>query len=193
MRVCERERKRGRSKNTREEFFRFAEFSVLLPCTGNSSGIAQFGIGLMIETRKGKPLNGTPLLLSLRKECTVRGECVSLSRLSTIATPPRPPPRPSICAYGFAPAVKFIAQFPSACSSSQGGEETGKIEKETVSESQPWCAHARFNTPFCPTEKERKRERRSARERERRERSVFAKSGSHMAHVPTASSFSLNR
>ena len=31
----------------------------------------------MIETLKGKPLNGTPLRLSLRKECTVRGESVS--------------------------------------------------------------------------------------------------------------------
>ncbi|XP_014615653.1 PREDICTED: protein shifted [Polistes canadensis] len=48
------------------------EFSVLLPCTGNNSGIAQFGIGLMIETRKGKPLDGTPLHLSLRKECNLR-------------------------------------------------------------------------------------------------------------------------
>lgn len=55
--------------------FSVAEFSVLLPCAG-TSGIAQFGISLMIETRKGKPLNGTPLRVSLRKECTVRGECV---------------------------------------------------------------------------------------------------------------------
>ncbi|KAL0134643.1 hypothetical protein PUN28_001441 [Cardiocondyla obscurior] len=47
------------------------DFSILLPCAGNS-GIAQFGISLMIETRKGKPLNGTPLRLRLRKECTVR-------------------------------------------------------------------------------------------------------------------------
>lgn len=31
----------------------------------------------MIETHKGKPLNGTPLRLSLRKECAVRGESVS--------------------------------------------------------------------------------------------------------------------
>ncbi|EFN75080.1 Protein shifted [Harpegnathos saltator] len=60
------------------------EFSVLLPCTGNSSGIAQFGIGLMIETRKGKPLNGTPLLLSLRKECTVRGRLRSPPPLSDL-------------------------------------------------------------------------------------------------------------
>lgn len=56
--------------------FSIADFSILLPCAGNS-GIAQFGISLMIETLKGKPLNGTPLRLSLRKECTVRGESVS--------------------------------------------------------------------------------------------------------------------
>lgn len=57
--------------------YQISEFSVMLPCSGNASGIAQFGIGLMIETRKRKALNGTPLCLSLRKECTVRGECVS--------------------------------------------------------------------------------------------------------------------
>ncbi|XP_067001694.1 protein shifted isoform X2 [Anabrus simplex] len=48
-------------------------FSVFLPCSGNSSGIASFGIGLMIESRKGKPLPGTPLRLRLRKECAHRG------------------------------------------------------------------------------------------------------------------------
>lgn len=47
------------------------EFSVFLPCIGNSSGIAKFGIGLLIE-RRGKPLNGTPLRLTLRKECSQR-------------------------------------------------------------------------------------------------------------------------
>jgi len=57
-------------------FFSFAEFTVVLPCAGNS-GIAQFGIGLVIEKRKKKPLNGTPLRLRLKKECTVRGESVS--------------------------------------------------------------------------------------------------------------------
>lgn len=46
------------------------EFSIFLPCLGNSSGIARFGIGLLIETRKGKPLNGTPLRLKLKKECS---------------------------------------------------------------------------------------------------------------------------
>ncbi|XP_039276528.1 protein shifted [Nilaparvata lugens] len=48
-------------------------FSVLLPCSGNSSGIAGFSIGLLIESRKGRPLPGTPLRLRLRKECTERG------------------------------------------------------------------------------------------------------------------------
>ncbi|XP_014259342.1 protein shifted isoform X2 [Cimex lectularius] len=48
-------------------------FSVLLPCSGNSSGVASFGIGLLIESRKGRPLPGTPLRLSLRKECAQRG------------------------------------------------------------------------------------------------------------------------
>ncbi|XP_020282545.1 protein shifted isoform X2 [Pseudomyrmex gracilis] len=47
------------------------EFSILLPCTGNS-GIAEFGIALMIETRKRKPLERTPIELNLRKECTAR-------------------------------------------------------------------------------------------------------------------------
>ena len=51
-----------------------AVFSVLLPCSGNASGIASFGIGLLIESRKGKPLPGTPLRLRLRKECAERGE-----------------------------------------------------------------------------------------------------------------------
>ncbi|XP_046388943.1 protein shifted-like isoform X1 [Ischnura elegans] len=49
-------------------------FSVFLPCSGNSSGIASFGIGLLIESRKGKPLPGTPLRLRLRKECAQRGQ-----------------------------------------------------------------------------------------------------------------------
>ncbi|XP_065165280.1 protein shifted-like isoform X1 [Atheta coriaria] len=49
------------------------EFSILLPCIGNSSGIATFSIGLLIESRKGRPLNGTPLRLNLRKECSQRG------------------------------------------------------------------------------------------------------------------------
>jgi len=47
-------------------------FSVLLPCSGNASGIATFSIGLLIESRKGKPLAGTPLRLRLRKECAER-------------------------------------------------------------------------------------------------------------------------
>jgi WNT inhibitory factor 1 len=30
-------------------------------------------VGLLIETRKGRPLQGTPLRFRLRKECAVRG------------------------------------------------------------------------------------------------------------------------
>ncbi|CAG7833400.1 unnamed protein product [Allacma fusca] len=44
-------------------------FSVFLPCSGQRSGTASFTVGLLIETRKGKPLTGTPLRLRLRKEC----------------------------------------------------------------------------------------------------------------------------
>lgn len=47
------------------------EFSIFLPCIGNSSGKARFEIGLLIETRKGRPLNGTPLRLKLKKECSI--------------------------------------------------------------------------------------------------------------------------
>ena len=47
-------------------------FSVLLPCSGNASGIASFSIGLLIDHR-GKPLPGFPLRLRLRKECSERG------------------------------------------------------------------------------------------------------------------------
>ncbi|XP_059353506.1 protein shifted-like isoform X3 [Daphnia carinata] len=52
-------------------------FSVLLPCSGNSSGVASFSIGLLIESHKGKPLPGTPLRLRLRKECAERVNQVS--------------------------------------------------------------------------------------------------------------------
>lgn len=44
-----------------------------LPCSGNANGIASFTVGLLILTRKGKPLSGTPMRLRLRKECSVRG------------------------------------------------------------------------------------------------------------------------
>lgn len=46
---------------------------MLLPCSDNSSGIAMFSIGLLIQSRKGKPLQGTPLRLNLKKECAHRG------------------------------------------------------------------------------------------------------------------------
>uniref|UniRef100_A0A8D8V4V3 Protein shifted n=2 Tax=Cacopsylla melanoneura TaxID=428564 RepID=A0A8D8V4V3_9HEMI len=47
-------------------------FSIQLKCSGNGSGIASFTIGLLIISRKGKPLPGTPLRLKLRKECAER-------------------------------------------------------------------------------------------------------------------------
>lgn len=53
--------------------FLIIAFSVLLPCSGKESGIATFMVGLLIENRKGRPLQGTPLRFRLRKECVVRG------------------------------------------------------------------------------------------------------------------------
>lgn len=50
----------------------FPEFSIWLPCSGNSSGIGTFEIGLVIQTGKVL-LKGTPLRLSLKKECAQRG------------------------------------------------------------------------------------------------------------------------
>ncbi|XP_044741789.1 protein shifted [Chrysoperla carnea] len=49
------------------------EFSVLLPCSGNISGLAAFSISLEIKRKGGKVLDGTPLKLKLRKECAQRG------------------------------------------------------------------------------------------------------------------------
>lgn len=43
----------------------------MLPCSGNMSGIAAFGLGLLIQTRKGKPVAGMPLRLVLKKECVI--------------------------------------------------------------------------------------------------------------------------
>ncbi|XP_017850217.1 protein shifted isoform X1 [Drosophila busckii] len=48
-------------------------FSIFLPCTGNSSGTASFNVGLKIQTRHNKPLNGTPIRLNFKKECAHRG------------------------------------------------------------------------------------------------------------------------
>ncbi|XP_055389519.1 protein shifted isoform X2 [Condylostylus longicornis] len=49
------------------------DFSIFLPCTGNLSGVAAFGIGLLIQDRHGKQLPGTPLRLTFNKECAHRG------------------------------------------------------------------------------------------------------------------------
>ncbi|KQS30497.1 protein shifted isoform X3 [Drosophila erecta] len=47
-------------------------FSIFLPCTGNSSGTASFNVGLKIQTRNNKPLSGTPIRLNFKKECAHR-------------------------------------------------------------------------------------------------------------------------
>nr|CAG4649312.1 EOG090X05QS [Scapholeberis mucronata] len=69
-------------------------FSVLLPCSGNSSGVASFSIGLLIETHGGKPLPGTPLRLRLRKECAERGSntkiCMKNKGLASLRHGPDP-------------------------------------------------------------------------------------------------------
>ncbi|XP_032588486.1 protein shifted isoform X3 [Drosophila mojavensis] len=49
-------------------------FSIFLPCTGNSSGTASFNVGLKIQTRKNASLSGTPIRLNFKKECAHR-EC----------------------------------------------------------------------------------------------------------------------
>lgn len=51
-----------------------AVFTVRIPCVGNVSGVATFGIGLRIQTKKGVPLAGTPLRLRLRKRCELAGK-----------------------------------------------------------------------------------------------------------------------
>ncbi|XP_030567437.1 protein shifted isoform X2 [Drosophila novamexicana] len=48
-------------------------FSIFLPCTGNSSGTASFNVGLKIQTRNKEPLLGTPIRLNFKKECAHRG------------------------------------------------------------------------------------------------------------------------
>ncbi|XP_037298822.1 protein shifted isoform X3 [Manduca sexta] len=48
------------------------EFSINLPCVGNSSGVATFEIGLVLKNGRGMPLKGTPLRLRLKKECAQR-------------------------------------------------------------------------------------------------------------------------
>uniref|UniRef100_A0A1Q3FLS4 Putative wif domain protein n=1 Tax=Culex tarsalis TaxID=7177 RepID=A0A1Q3FLS4_CULTA len=71
------------------------EFSVALPCSGNVSGIAVFSIGLLIQSRKGKPVPGTPLRIKLRKECAHRGV---YDRSSTLSAPGPDPECDKKCA-----------------------------------------------------------------------------------------------
>ena len=51
-----------------------SDFSINIACTGNTSGVATFSIGLAVTSKKGKPLNNTPLRLKLRKECYPKGK-----------------------------------------------------------------------------------------------------------------------
>lgn len=44
-------------------------FQVFLPCLGNRSGVASFGIGLRIQNDRGSFLPGTPLRFKLQKHC----------------------------------------------------------------------------------------------------------------------------
>ncbi|ROT64852.1 hypothetical protein C7M84_017203 [Penaeus vannamei] len=70
------EGRRGKKREGRErekEKMKSEVFTINIQCTGNASGVATFGIGLLIQSLKGKPLPGTPLRLQLRKECTQHG------------------------------------------------------------------------------------------------------------------------
>ncbi|XP_077497249.1 WNT inhibitory factor 1 isoform X3 [Amblyomma americanum] len=44
-------------------------FQVFLPCLGNVTGTASFGIGLRIQNERGRYLSGTPIRLRLQKQC----------------------------------------------------------------------------------------------------------------------------
>lgn len=55
----------------------------MLPCTNDSSGTAMFSVGLLIQTRRGKPIPGTPLRLNLRKECALRGTVFDRASLTS--------------------------------------------------------------------------------------------------------------
>lgn len=49
------------------------DFSVFLPCNGNTSGTAMVKFSLSIHDRKGMPMPGTPLRLNFKKGCAHRG------------------------------------------------------------------------------------------------------------------------
>lgn len=42
-----------------------------------------FSVGLLIQTRRGKPIPGTPLRLNLRKECAHRGTVYDRASLTS--------------------------------------------------------------------------------------------------------------
>lgn len=60
-------------------------FSILLPCSGNNSGIASFRIRLSIKNKKNHTLPDTPLKVKLRKECMARGTSKSTSKKKRFA------------------------------------------------------------------------------------------------------------
>jgi len=49
------------------------DFSIIMPCAANVSGIGILSIGLSIENANGQPIPGTPLRITLRKECLLKG------------------------------------------------------------------------------------------------------------------------
>ncbi|KRK05923.1 protein shifted isoform X1 [Drosophila yakuba] len=72
-------------------------FSIFLPCTGNSSGTASFNVGLKIQTRHNKPLSGTPIRLNFKKECAHRGVYdIDASNPTSLTTLQAPDPECSL-------------------------------------------------------------------------------------------------
>ncbi|XP_068152714.1 protein shifted isoform X3 [Drosophila tropicalis] len=72
-------------------------FSIFLPCTGNSSGTASFNVGLKIQNRNNKPLSGTPIRLNFKKECAHRGVYdIDASNPTSLTTLQAPDPECSL-------------------------------------------------------------------------------------------------
>ncbi|KAH8396309.1 hypothetical protein KR222_007693, partial [Zaprionus bogoriensis] len=83
--------KRGRIPQEEEDF------SIFLPCTRNSSGTASFNVGLKIQTKKNKPLSGTPIRLNFKKECAHRGVYdIDASNPTSLTTLQAPDPECSL-------------------------------------------------------------------------------------------------
>ena len=52
-------------------------FTVSIPCTGETTGIASMYLSLAIRHRSGQPIPGSPLKLHIRKRCIAFCECRS--------------------------------------------------------------------------------------------------------------------